>query len=322
MSAVKALIFGIDDLFPKLKPYYDREVERGNLEIVGYAVLENDKIFLVKNLQGEPLQNFSFQKLIISSQNAFMYMFKKAKSLFNVSEREGAINLSNVIDGRIFRIPNFNFPRFCTENIAYGKIPQPCLSTERENNYVIHARNYDCVGTIVELGIKSYIAGCLFENTGSVHVGNFSAISWNIYIAFGLNGDHNYENVSLYALTHLDWTAPKSFDRSHGSRAHLNIGSDVWIGKDSRILLNNPDKPLNIGNGAIIAAESVVVKDVPPFAIVGGNPAKFIKWRFEPEIIEALERIAWWNWDLEKIYDNFHLFKDPKEFVNKFDPQR
>ena len=83
MKPVKALIFGIDDLFPQLKPYYDLEVERGNLEIVGYAILENDKIYLVKNLQGEPLQNLSCQKIIISSQNNFMPRFKIAKNIFS-----------------------------------------------------------------------------------------------------------------------------------------------------------------------------------------------------------------------------------------------
>ena len=72
MSAVKALIFGIDDLFPKLKPYYDREVEKGNLEIVGYAAFQGNNIVFAKNLQGEPLKELSFQKIIISSQNNFM----------------------------------------------------------------------------------------------------------------------------------------------------------------------------------------------------------------------------------------------------------
>ena len=91
MSAVKALIFGIDDLFPKLKPYYDQEIERGNLEIVGYAVLENGKIFLVKNLQGEPLQELSFQKIIISSQNNFMPIYKAAKSIFKNAQGGGYI---------------------------------------------------------------------------------------------------------------------------------------------------------------------------------------------------------------------------------------
>ena len=82
MPVVKALIFGIDDLFPQLKPYYDREVERGNLEIVGYAALQGNNIVFAKNLQGEPIKNFSFDKIIISSQNNLIPRFKVAKSTF------------------------------------------------------------------------------------------------------------------------------------------------------------------------------------------------------------------------------------------------
>ena len=90
MAAVKALIFGIDDLFSQLKPYYDREVERGNLEIIGYAVFQNDKVYLLKNLEGELLQDISFDKVIISSQNNLMPRFKSAKSIFK-SARGGVI---------------------------------------------------------------------------------------------------------------------------------------------------------------------------------------------------------------------------------------
>ena len=82
MEPIKALIFGIDDLFPTLKPYYDREVEKGNLEIVGYAVFQGNNIIFVKNLQGEPLQELSFQKIIISSQNNFMPIYKAVKAIF------------------------------------------------------------------------------------------------------------------------------------------------------------------------------------------------------------------------------------------------
>ena len=89
MAAIKALIFGIDDLFPTLKPYYDREVEKGNLDIVGYAILKGNKISFVKNLQEEPLHNLLFQKIIISSQNNFMPLFKLAKSMFGNNARGG-----------------------------------------------------------------------------------------------------------------------------------------------------------------------------------------------------------------------------------------
>ena len=159
------------------------------------------------------------------------------------------------------------------------------------------------------------------EGYGLIKIGKFSAISWQTVFELGLDGGHSYKRVISYELTALDWKYPENFYEKTPYGV-INIGSDVWIGRGCRFKSTTPDKSLNIGNGAVIAADSVVVKDVPPFAIVGGNPAKFIKWRFEPEIIEALERIAWWNWNLEKIYDNFHLFNDPEEFIRQFDSQR
>ena len=192
-----------------------------------------------------------------------------------------------------------------------------------EATYSIHPKTYEHDNRIFKIGSKSAMGITSLEGYGFLQVGSFSAISWGCIFEFGLNDDHNHNNVSLYGLTHLDWSVPKNFySKYSSSEAKIYIGSDVWIGRGCRFKASNPNKPLTIGNGAIVASDSVVVKDVPPFAIVGGNPAKFIKWRFEPDIIEALERIAWWNWDLEKIYDNFHLFNNPKEFVKKFDLQR
>lgn len=74
------------------------------------------------------------------------------------------------------------------------------------------------------------------------------------------------------------------------------IGNDVWIGYDCLIMPG-----VKIGNGAIIASRSVVVSDVAPYVVVGGNPAKPIKERFPPEMVAELEAIAWWNWPVEKI---------------------
>ena len=77
------------------------------------------------------------------------------------------------------------------------------------------------------------------------------------------------------------------------------VGNDVWFGHESMIMHG-----VKIGDGAIIAARSVVVKDVPPYTIVGGNPAKVIRQRFSDEVIEQLLKIEWWNWDYEKITRN------------------
>jgi virginiamycin A acetyltransferase len=77
------------------------------------------------------------------------------------------------------------------------------------------------------------------------------------------------------------------------------VGNDVWFGHEAMTLPG-----VKIGDGAIIAARSVVVKDVPPYTIVGGNPAKVLRQRFSNEIIEQLVSIQWWNWSYEKITRN------------------
>ena len=80
------------------------------------------------------------------------------------------------------------------------------------------------------------------------------------------------------------------------------IGNDVWIGYDALIMPG-----VNVGNGAIIAARSVVTGDVPAYAIVGGNPAKVIRYRFDDDTITRLNNLAWWNWPTEQISRNLKL---------------
>ncbi|QHL89493.1 hypothetical protein GU926_17095 [Nibribacter ruber] len=88
------------------------------------------------------------------------------------------------------------------------------------------------------------------------------------------------------------------------SKGDIVIGNDVWIGAHSIVLSG-----VTIGNGAIIGANSVVTKDLPPYSIAVGTPAKVIKYRFEPEIIEKLQQIQWWNWDKDKFNKNRQLFQ-------------
>ncbi len=83
-------------------------------------------------------------------------------------------------------------------------------------------------------------------------------------------------------------------------KGDIIVGNDVWFGYDALI-----KGGVKIGDGAIIATRAVVVKDVPPYAIVAGNPAKIVKMRFDDKTIERLLQISWWNWDIEKI--NRHL---------------
>ena len=91
---------------------------------------------------------------------------------------------------------------------------------------------------------------------------------------------------------------------------NVSIQNDVWIGAGALLM-----DGVTIGNGAIVAARSVVTKDVPPYAIVGGTPAKLIRYRFDEDEIEFLEELQWWNKDLSWIEKHVGLFHDVQKFM-------
>ena len=91
------------------------------------------------------------------------------------------------------------------------------------------------------------------------------------------------------------------------------IGHDVWIGRSVTIMGG-----VKIGNGAVVASNATVTKDVPPYSIVAGLSARVIKYRFEQEIIRKLQAIRWWNWKYEEILMNLGLLNDPNAFVEKY----
>lgn len=143
-------------------------------------------------------------------------------------------------------------------------------------------------------------------------IGAFTSIAVNVNVSAG---NHSTDKVSSHPFFHLktfgfvkenDFTIiPKN--------APAIIGHDVWIGRDVTILTN-----VNVGHGSVIAAGAVVVKDVPPYAIVGGVPAKVIKYRFDEATIDALLKLEWWLWTDEKIKQHLDLFRHPKEFCQNF----
>lgn len=93
----------------------------------------------------------------------------------------------------------------------------------------------------------------------------------------------------------------------------VEIGNDVWLGHNVVIMGN-----VTIGDGAVVGSSSVVTKDIPPFAIAVGNPACVIRYRFEQKTIDALQNIAWWDWDYEQIKLAIDDFKDINFFVEKY----
>lgn len=132
-----------------------------------------------------------------------------------------------------------------------------------------------------------------------ITIGNFCSIARDVTIQEYL---HNYQNVSTSYIRSKLFNEPVHNDLvSNGS---INIGHDVWIGAGAQIMSG-----VEIGNGAVIGANATVTKSVPPYAIVGGVPAKIIKYRFSEERIQEIIESQWWKWTDEKIIENKAFFK-------------
>lgn len=93
----------------------------------------------------------------------------------------------------------------------------------------------------------------------------------------------------------------------------LDVGNDVWIG-DNVIIKGG----IHIGNGAVIGMGAVVTKDVPPYAIAAGNPAKVIRYRFDENTVLELQKLKWWDWPKEKVEKYAHLFSNPPELIEEY----
>jgi acetyltransferase-like isoleucine patch superfamily enzyme len=130
----------------------------------------------------------------------------------------------------------------------------------------------------------------------SLSFGSFCSISTNITIFLG--GNHRSDWISTFPFGHIFQNELGGFEvEGHpATKGDVIIGNDVWIGANSSILSG-----VTIGDGAIIASNSNVVRDVAPYTIVGGNPAKIIKERFSKNIVDLLLKIKWWDMDLNEI---------------------
>jgi virginiamycin A acetyltransferase len=151
----------------------------------------------------------------------------------------------------------------------------------------------------------------LFKKDDRVTIGKFCSFAYGV--VFVASGEHNYSAVSNYPFYSKLLGAGDEKDTY--SKGPINIGNDVWVGANATILSG-----VTVGDGAVIAAGSLVAKDVPSYSIVGGVPAKVIKYRFSQGVISKLLTIRWWdrpdNVLLNSIDDFYNL--SVEEFIEKY----
>jgi acetyltransferase-like isoleucine patch superfamily enzyme len=128
----------------------------------------------------------------------------------------------------------------------------------------------------------------------SVRIGAFTSIGPDVVLMDG--GNHRMDWVSTFPFR-ASLQLPEAYEDGHPkSRGDIEIGNDVWIGRGARVLSG-----VKIGDGAVVGGYAVVTRDVSPYTIVAGNPARDVRRRFSDAQIDALQRIAWWDWPMEEI---------------------
>ena len=163
------------------------------------------------------------------------------------------------------------------------------------DNAQINRRNF-----LIDTNIGDYTYTGSNTTLKHVDTGKFCSISWNVSCG---GATHDYESISTSPFHQLKQFG---FVDENESVPHKRviIGNDVWIGMNTCILSG-----VRVGNGVVIGSGSVVTKDVPDYAIVAGNPARVLKYRFDDETIRCLKDVKWWDFPKNIIKENLALFK-------------
>jgi acetyltransferase-like isoleucine patch superfamily enzyme len=145
-----------------------------------------------------------------------------------------------------------------------------------------------------------------------IRIGSFCSIGPGVLFIGA--AEHRVDTATTYPLRIVDGKIRNGAEAF--SKGPITVGHDVWFGARCIVLSG-----VTIGNGAVIGAGSIVTRDIPPYAIAVGNPARVIRYRFSPEIIERLQSSQWWNWSDDLIRERIELLTtvDAESFVNTLD---
>lgn len=200
---------------------------------------------------------------------------------------------------------------------------QVSFSSKIGDNVSFEGKNRIGADTVLSdtyLGFGSYVNDN--SNVSNCRIGRYCSLSNGILRA---SGTHPMDFVSthpaFYSTKHpcgISYTQKECFQEMIYLEEpyQVIIGHDVWIGTGVTLL-----DGVTIGNGAIVAAGAVVTKDVPPYAVVGGVPAKVIKYRFSDDIIKKLEQSQWWDKDATWLKAHAEYFKNPESFIRMMEEE-
>ncbi len=141
-----------------------------------------------------------------------------------------------------------------------------------------------------------------FDPDTKLVIGRYCSFGARVSILMG--GEHRLDLATTYPFPEIadPWPETADITGMTGSKGDIVIGNDVWVGHGATILSG-----VTIGDGAVIGAGGLVTRDVDPYAIMGGSPAKIIRMRFDRSTVQRLLQLAWWNWPEDKVRKNIHL---------------
>jgi len=211
--------------------------------------------------------------------------------VFSKIENSSIGKMSNVYMSNIIKDSNFNGNNFSGDGSKVDNSLLDIYARVGKNNHIYFSK----------LGKHTYTG----QNTVIMHtvIGSFSSISWGVSIGAA---EHDFTKVTSHTFLYNSYDGLNNdiiyYDRFSEDTI---IGNDVWIGCNSTIL-----RGVNIGDGAVIGANTIVTKDVPSYAVVVGNPGRILKYRFDEDTISRLLKIQWWLMDDSVIKKYCHLFAE------------
>ena len=219
------------------------------------------------------------------------------------------------------RTEKYNYEYLFFEGKSKGDVPLEIIAVKSRSDLWLDKtkfKNYDYIKrNQLEVGEHTYGSIRIHDpGYGKLVIGDYCSIGSSCRFIIG---NHRTDLISTYPFSTLSsyFSDNKVDIKDHNSKnGGIIIGNDVWIGNSAQIMSG-----VCVGDGAIIAANAIVTKNVPPYAIVGGNPAKIIRYRFPEDVREKLIKIAWWNWPEEIVAERLNdiVSDDILAFIKKYE---